>query len=249
MSIPKMVMVLTAVALIAMTSCKNDEPERQVQPNVDRTVRASFFPHWGAGSFSLGSDYRDSFGNVVRFSKVRIYVGNMTAVGDDDGSIGDFSEIFLIDFSQSSNAFTLGTVSEKHIHEIEGYIGVDSLRNHADPMLAEAPLNDGTMHWSWSPTNGYKFAVFEGMVDTDNDDVVDSGFIYHLASDKLFTLFELEAEADVDLGETLDMHVEVDLRAVIDGVDIANNLDTHTDNEPALAAQLMSNLAGAFEVE
>ncbi len=250
MRIEQKIIALIVTALITVTGCKNDDDqEDQPTPSTARTITADFEPHWGTGSFALGTDYVDAFGNVFRMTRAQIYVGNMTPIGAANTAVGDFSSIFLIDFSEASNSFTLGTVSETHVHEIEAYIGVDSVRNHADPMLAGAPLNDATMHWGWNPTAGYKFAVFEGEVDTDGDGTVDSAFVYHLATDGLFSAFEMEPDVDINQGETFDMHVEVDLRKVLDAVDIANNLDTHTNNEPVLAAQLMSNLAGAFKSE
>jgi len=132
------------------------------------------------------------------------------------------------------------------------FIGIDSVRNHNDPMLAPAPLNNAAMHWGWNPTAGYKFAVIEGRVDSDGNGVIDGAddiFQYHLATDPLRTEVVLEPDVDIFPGETFNMKVEIDMQQILTNVDVKNNLDTHTNNEPALAAQLMSNLAAAISVE
>ena len=245
-------LILGTVAVLLVTACRNENAADDLVPRTSRSVTANFSPVWGGFPFKLGSAYIDGFGRQVKISRLQVYLTDFVPKADNDTVIGsDLLDAVLFD-AAGSNVVPLGTVEGTHIHEIELFIGIDSLRNHADPMLALAPLNKAVMHWNWNPTAGYKFAVIEGRVDSDGNGVINSTdaiFQYHLASDALRTKVVLEPDVDMALGETYSMEVVIDVQQVFANVDVMNNLDTHTNNEPLLAAQLMSNLVKAIEVE
>ncbi len=117
----------------------------------------------------------------------------------------------------------------------------------SDPTLAEAPLNDPSMHWAWNPAAGYKFLLMEGRVDDDGDGVVDASdptFTYHCATDDLLTEDVLDFHADIVAGATLSKHVEIQVDVLMTGIDVvATPVGMGAE---AVNQALMQNLASAI---
>jgi len=93
------------------------------------------------------------------------------------------SDLAMLDFEDgtgecingtSETNFSLhGTVPAGDYRGLQFEIGVPFDRNHADPLLATAPLDDAAMHWHWRA--GYKF--LRAGLSTEFD-----GFWLHLGS-------------------------------------------------------------------
>jgi uncharacterized repeat protein (TIGR04052 family) len=75
--------------------------------------------------------------------------------------------------SLETNARLSGSAETADYDAIRFTVGVPFEANHANPLLADAPLNDTAMHWHWR--SGYKF--MRAGVATDSD-----GFWIHLGS-------------------------------------------------------------------
>jgi uncharacterized repeat protein (TIGR04052 family) len=70
-------------------------------------------------------------------------------------------------------AYLVGSVPQGDYRGLRFTVGVPFDRNHADPLAAEAPLDDSAMHWHWR--SGYKF--LRAGVRTQDD-----GFWIHVGS-------------------------------------------------------------------
>jgi uncharacterized repeat protein (TIGR04052 family) len=57
--------------------------------------------------------------------------------------------------SRDMNTVLSGTAAITEVDRIQFTIGVPFESNHANPLLAKAPLDDAAMHWHWR--SGYKF--------------------------------------------------------------------------------------------
>jgi uncharacterized repeat protein (TIGR04052 family) len=77
--------------------------------------------------------------------------------------------------SPEMNAVLRARPSGQEFSGIRFTIGVPAGLNHADPLLAAAPLSFTEMHWHWA--SGYKF--LRTGVETDTD-----GFFLHLGSNR-----------------------------------------------------------------
>jgi uncharacterized repeat protein (TIGR04052 family) len=111
-------------------------------------------------------------------------------------------------------------------------IGVPEHLNHANPLLAEAPLNDSTMHWHWR--TGYKF--LRAGVASESD-----GFWLHLGSARCEgTVNDIAGCAspnrpDVDLpGFVPGKHaVVIDLSELVAAVDLEDGVLSDCSSGPA----------------
>jgi uncharacterized repeat protein (TIGR04052 family) len=77
--------------------------------------------------------------------------------------------------SQRTNISVRGLVADVAVGALMFEIGVPESLNHADPLVAAAPLNYSEMHWHWA--SGYRF--FRGGVQNSGD-----GFWMHLGSNR-----------------------------------------------------------------
>lgn len=220
---------LAALAALAvgMSACKKDDAEPPAGPSgqTTGTVKMSFTFTRGDMPFGLSQTFHDGAGNDIRISKLKFYVSDIHLSDDDGNVVADLHDTYLlVDASATSNLFTLGAVPPAAIHEAHITLGLESEVNHADPTLAEAPLNDPDMHWSWNPAMGYKFLALEGKVDGnhdgDFDDAEDIGFTYHCAGDGLLRGTHVHIHADVEAGSTATLAAKVDVEHLVSGLDL-----------------------------
>lgn len=247
----KFLLSLAATAVV-FTGCKKDE-----DPPADHdhggtaataTVELDFGFHYGAADFDLANTYTDGNGHAVQFTAIKFYMSDIHFVDDGGAAVAEFHDTYLLlDAATPEVTHTLGQVTGVHIHEAHVSLGLDSATNHADPTLAEAPLNDPSMHWAWNPAAGYKFLLLEGRVDDDGDGVVDASdptFTYHCATDDLLTEDVLDFHADIVAGATLSKHVEIQVDVLMTGIDVvATPVGMGAE---AVNQALMQNLAAAI---
>ena len=122
--------------------------------------------------------------------------------------------------------------------------------NHADPLIAIYPLNVPEMHWSWSPTAGYKFLVIEGIVDGNNDgdfdDTEDLGVEYHCATDAMLREAHIHVHETLVAGATLTMAANVDVATLVSGLDFMTTPTSHGGMAPNAMAMdsLVTSIQG-----
>ncbi|WP_018691927.1 MbnP family copper-binding protein [Algicola sagamiensis] len=72
----------------------------------------------------------------------------------------DFRQAMTSCEQQSENTpAIIGSLPKNNYQSIRFNLGVPFQENHADPLLATAPLDDTSMHWHWN--GGYKFMRLE----------------------------------------------------------------------------------------
>jgi len=112
--------------------------------------------------------------DIVQLTDLRFYVSDLQLVTADGGSVDitleadglwQQTDLALLDFEDGQghcdngtievNSFLRGYARGRDFTGLRFTIGVPFERNHADPLLATAPLGEGAMHWHWRA--GYKF--------------------------------------------------------------------------------------------
>lgn len=225
---------LASVAALALliTACKKDKPLPPTPPapapTGDATIRMQFNWVSGMNAFDMNATYADGAGNPVRFTTLKFYASDFHLTDDDDVTVAEYHhKVVLVDAAATDNIFTLGTMAPGHVHEVHFALGLDSETNHADPTVAEYPLNIPGMHWSWNPAAGYKFLNMEGYIDSNGNGVYDSGteqaFTYHCATDALRRELHRHIHADANAGSTVVLGVKVDVNTLLAGLDLLAN--------------------------
>ena len=133
------------------------------------------------------------------------------------------------------NATVTGTANTADIGGLRFTVGVPFELNHANPLLADAPLDDSAMHWHWR--SGYKF--LRAGVATEND-----GFWMHLGSTgcegtvQNISGCRAPNRVNVVLPDFIpdQDRIVVDLSALFIGVDLDNDARSDCSSSPAEAS-------------
>lgn len=238
------------LALLLGAGCDTDKdplPDPTPDPHANTIVTMAM--HWlfGTEAFSLDSVYEDDFGHKVKFDEIRFYLAQPWFEDDLGDSVAAFPDkYFMISAEDGATIRTIGEL-DGHLHELHVILGLDSAANHTDPSISEAPLNDFLLWWGWS--TGRVFLRVLGKVDSDGNGVIDGSdtdVSYDCGRDNLRQDLTLQVHTDADAGGTVILDLNVDVQGLIEGIDMVTDNVTHTDDDPVLAATLMTNMAASI---
>ena len=130
----------------------------------------------------------------------------------------NLSDTYLL-VNPNQNQYNIGNHNVENIYSIEFYLGVDPNINDAnpnDPSLWENshPLANQipSMHWGWSA--GYIFLALEGMIDKQEDGILESPLTFHIVDgpyDSSINLSNVGSELTgiVETENTVTFHINV----------------------------------------
>jgi len=232
--------ILLVTILLACTAC-----------SAKRTpVHIEFTPTWAGHAIQCDSA-------EIALTDLRFYVSNLVLI-DSEGNKHSVSltqdgrwqqpGLALIDLESGigtcSNgtsdirASIEGTVSGSDFVGIKFTIGVPFEMNHANPLLAQPPLDDAAMHWHWR--SGYKFLRAGVSRQADS-------FWIHLGSTgcegTIHNISGCNSPNRVEV-ELAEFSVETDLIAIelselFRGVDLADGTRSDCSSSPAEQACAM----------
>jgi uncharacterized repeat protein (TIGR04052 family) len=137
--------------------------------------------------------------------------------------------------SLPSNSSIRAVADESDIAGLRFTVGVPFKANHANPLLAQPPLDDAAMHWHWR--SGYKFLRAGIRTETDS-------FWIHLGSTgcegtvQKITGCRYSNRVDVDLPRFRPRtdRIEIDMSALFRQVDLTDGLRSDCSSGPAETA-------------
>ena len=148
-------------------------------------VKVPFVATWGEKSIGCGE-------SDVALSDLRFFVSEIELLDGQgrshtlelhDNLQWQQADLALIDLEDGLGycdngttelfAYLVGSLPPGDYRGLRFTVGVPFGRNHANPMTADAPLDDAAMHWHWR--SGYKFLRAGVRTDTD-------GFWLHVGS-------------------------------------------------------------------
>ena len=167
----------------------------------------------------------------------------------------------LVDADAGESLTTLGEVPAGRYTGVRFLLGVDGLDNRAamedfpagHPLAAQA----SSMHWSWNA--GYVFLRLDGLLDVDGDGAVDAStgtpgdaasgqWRLHVGGTPNAQTVTLDQDFELMGGEMQDLHVQVDLARLVQGIDYAvpANRFCMTGGCQAIVDQAKANTQAAF---
>ncbi|MCE3295220.1 MAG: hypothetical protein K0R65_934 [Crocinitomicaceae bacterium] len=174
-------LILSALPLLLFFSCKKDKPEDPVEE--PKEIQMDLVPYFGSQQLYLDSVYTTDENYLIQFQEVRLYMSNFA----HEGRI--LPDVALFNLRQTQHAFLKTQADAGDFTSINAYLGIDSLRNHADPSSfpTTSPLNvmnANDMHWGWNP--GYIFMYIDAKIDTIPDATVnlDHFLSFHIGKDQ-----------------------------------------------------------------
>ena len=161
-------------------------------------------------------------------------------------------DIELVDLSYDDlQAATEGyTITTDHLPEgsydgISFGIGVPADINDSTPnqYASSHPLSKTSYYWTaW---HSYIFLKVEGTLDTLGTGSFDTGFAYHTGTDALYRLLESNVPIDIRDGQNTDIHIAIDYKDLLEGLDIKSNPQNHNPNDTVQIAHIVNKLQTA----
>jgi cytochrome c peroxidase len=146
--------------------------------------------------------------------------------------------------------FTLENIPAGNFDRIRFQIGLPPQINHGDAAQwpASHPLNPDVNHLYWSWSSEYVFLALEG---SWQDGDKQSGFSYHLATDRKLMTIELPTALDLNSSREIQIALPVDkFFAGPNKIKLSDQTDTsHSRTNDLLASQLKQNVETAFSIE
>lgn len=237
-----------AVSLIGFTACdKNDDETSTDFAEVD-----FHFNYLVNGAAYTPGEVYDINGTKVSFETVNFYIGDMTFM-PEEGDPTAFSGDHLL-ITPDAGHQEVGEVEAGHYHMVSFFVGVTENANNqtetdftsrdaSDPLAEQTP----SMHWSWN--SGYKFVRIDGSVDTDGDDIPDTGLVFHLGTDNRRTTLQFMSHRDLEKGSN-EVEFDFDIAKLFTNIDLSTNYNFHTTpTETATADAFVANLVNALTMK
>lgn len=234
----KILLLAFAIPLILFnTSCKDE--------NDEQALNVHFHSAFGTDDFAYNTEY-DLNGVKLLFTKAQVYVSDFVVKTNPEQAIEDV----VVSINPSKHTLDIGTIPNVgNSAGLKFSIGVDDVVNHTDPSTypATSPLSSSSSefeHWSWN--SGYRFVVLEGEIDTNGDGTLDDFFEFHLGTDDFYTVIDLNQTGEIIAGQDFTTNVRVDYSMFFDGIDLANDYVTHTNDNINLANAVKDNFSKVF---
>ena len=242
----KITLAVLALGLIVF-SCKKQtdpEPEPEIVAQTNE-VLLNITSMWGENTFAYNEEYSVE-GTPVMFQDFRFFISDI-AFHSDGGEVQSLeNQAFIID-AGVEGVIPLGDLNFAHVQEMDYSIGLNAIVNHEDPTVADAPLNDATMHWSWNPASGYKFIRIEGTRDQNGDDSFNA-FSIHAATDDLLRNAETEVDQDL-VNNVLTIEVTIDFEQFFNGIALSGETLNGTHGSGSIATAVMDNAVGSITIQ
>lgn len=145
----------------------------------------------------------------------------------------------FVDLDAGRAPAALGEVPAGRYTGVRFLVGVDGLDNRIAPedLPAEHPLARAaaaTMHWNWNA--GFVFLMMDGLLDVDGDGAVDAStgtprdpasgqWRLHVGGAANVQTVRLDQAFELDGGAMQDLHVQLDLARLVQGLDFGDAAD------------------------
>jgi hypothetical protein len=236
------VLALLSVIFLATTSC-----DKQTQEG-EGTVRVKWTLTWDGTPVHMTQRMMYETGDSFFIDRVNTYITNLTLKGDKDQLLADVELIDFTSLMTPASAITgterTYTVPAGHYTSLDMGIGVPADDNAKNPADFEAgnPLAQNGMYWDgWA---SYIFSKIEGRLDSDDNGQFDVPIAYHTGSDPIFRTFNLVKSIHVEEGIEKSVSLQIDLKKLVNGINLKTDAGTHTLGDTALSVILANNFVG-----
>ncbi len=223
----KLLPILLALIIISSSSkCKDDTV---VVDKGNGTVEMNFKAKFNELPFSLNKTY-DYNGKKIRFSRFSFFVSNIAA-STSAASTTVNKSVTLIDFKdvldsvKATKGVTdiVSNVALDNVQTVGFGLGVASDLNKKTPKdyPSTNPLSEPSAYWTdW---NSYIFCKFDGLVDSNNDGVFESGFAIEIGGNDAYRNISFNKTL-VTTNQTAAVNFELDINKLFTGINITQFL-------------------------
>jgi cytochrome c peroxidase len=164
--------------------------------------------------------------------------------------IGKANWFAFINARDGKTSFILENIPAGNYDRVRFHIGLEPQINHADVAQwpANHPLNPDVNHLYWGWSREYVFLALEGGWQNGG---TESGFSYHLATDRELMSVELPVVLNLDSSREIEIGLDIGkIFSAPNKIALSDSTDTsHSRTNDLLAARLRQNVENAFAVE
>ncbi|HEY3931962.1 MAG TPA: MbnP family protein [Verrucomicrobiae bacterium] len=220
----------------------------------------------GAGAADLRVDFAPQFNGaplafdaltnqIATGQKISItrldFLASEIALRRADGIwIGQTNWFAFINARDGKTNFILENIPAANYDRIRFQIGLSPEINHGNAARwpANHPLNPDVNHLYWGWSRQYVFLALEGGWRNGGKQ---SGFSYHLATDRELMTVELSIELNLDSSREIQVALDVSkIFSAPNKIELSDATDTsHSRTNDLLAAQLRENMENSFTIE
>lgn len=238
---------------LALMACDGDEPSTP-----DAKLLMTFDPRFGGSEMQMGEVQENLHGYPFHVSGMKFYLSDIRLI-TDDGNERPLAEIELIDISENKRTLEY-VVPPGNYTGVKFGLGVPvELNGTENPDFSTAlydvghPLSvSNGMYWVWE--TGYRFFIFEGRYDTQENDTgnLPMSYAFHTGKDTLYRhLGPFEKNVNIQSGtsQVLSFNIEVDsiFATHADTVDLALENAFHgSADQMDLGIKVANNMARSF---
>ncbi|HUB86537.1 MAG TPA: MbnP family protein [Verrucomicrobiae bacterium] len=214
-------------------------------------LRVDFLPQFNGQPLIFDSPTNQiASGQKISITRLDFLLSNL-ALHQKNGNWIERTDFFaFISARDSRTNFTIENVPTGNYDAIQFHIGLEPQINHGDiaQWPANHPLNPDVNHLYWGWSHEYIFLAFEGGWQ---DGSQESGFSYHLATDRQLMTVELPVALNLNSSEEIQIALDAaKIFSVPNKIELSETTDTsHSRTNDLLAVQIRENVENSFTVE
>jgi cytochrome c peroxidase len=213
-------------------------------------LRVEFIPQFNGEPLAFDAlKNQTAAGQKISVSRLDFLASEIALHRADGIWIGQTNWFAYISARDGKTNFTLENIPAGNYDRVRFQIGLPPEINHADATQWPAghALNPDVnrLYWGWS--REYVFLALEGGWQNDGSE---SGFSFHLATDR--ELMTIELPVALDLNSSHEIQVALDVSKIFstpNKIELSESINaTHSRTNDLLAAQLRQNVEAAFAI-
>ena len=213
-------------------------------------LEITFAPRFNGAPLTFDTlNNQTAAGQSIAVTRLDFLVSNVALHRPDGKWLAPSNQFGFISTREGRTNFTVVNVPAGNFDRVRFQIGVSPIINHLDNAQWPAghALNSTVNHLYWSWSREYIFLAFEGAWQNG---AKQSGFSYHIATDR--ELMTVELPVALDTSEDRKLQVALDLDKILSGakpIQLTDATDTtHSRANDLLADALHANVQSAFSV-
>lgn len=220
-------------------------------PAAASDLQVKFIPQFNGALLAFDAlKNQTAAGQTISVTRLDFLLSGIALRRADGVWIGQTNWFANLSVRDGKNTFTLPGIPSASYDRVRFHIGLEPAVNHSNAAQWPAghPLNPqvNNLYWSWS--HEYVFLALEG---TWWNAGKQSGFSYHLATDR--ELMTVELPVLLDMNSSREIQVTLDVGKIFSAPNKIVSSDasdtTHSRTNDLLAVQLKQNIESAFAVQ
>lgn len=253
----KLLLFSTALALLALGACKDDEVVQEIPP-VEHNLQLAFEVTLDGSPVAVNTNLVSNSPELkgLRIDRMMNYISDV-AIQNVDGNWVPVTDVLFYHLGVSDKRIYNFKVQAGDYQAIRFAVGLNAAQNGADPLQFETthPLSSANgMYWSWATK--YRFVIFEGRVSETGpilgvDNIV---YAYHPGHDDFYEVQSYPISFSLNNSTTQQLTMSASINQMFNGtagaIDLPTERTTHTTpTDFHIAERYMENLRNGITVK